>query len=207
MRNRLHKAAWWAIGVFLGALVTDYFHGWIFGGWRPVVAAVLCFSAVLWVLTAEPVVLRLPSVHAGRRDGFWSVWLEPAAKPLRSAQKAETKRQVRLGRRAIKVGAEVLQAYGEARQATESLAVSPWDDPDGHARYLSTYAQELNKLKARIGGKWSELLADLDEEGVLPHPPNHYKPRTNFTGLDTSAIEVQALGRQLMRKHGKEPPS
>jgi hypothetical protein len=89
---------------------------------------------------------------------------------------------------------------------TEPLGVSsPWDDPEGHARYLSAYAEELDKLKAKIDGEWSEILADLDKEGVLPRPPDSYKPSVNFTGLDRRATDIQALGRQLIRKHGKEP--
>lgn len=193
--------AWWAVGVFSAALVQDFFHGWQLGGWRPTVIALWCFSVVLWLLTAPPVVARLPTAHFGKHDGFTSVWIEPAAKPLWS-ERSRAKREIQLGKRAIAVGKRVLDVYAEAHEVTNQLLIEK-----GFASYQTEYQKQLNKIKAEVGGAWEEVIRELDEAGVLPDSADIYSISVNFTGLDRKAMEVQALGRQLMRKHGKEPPN
>jgi hypothetical protein len=206
MRRVARIVARWATFGLASLLVQDFFHGLALDGWRPMVIVLLCISTIVVLVTAEPVAARLPGIHTGRHDGFRSVWITPPAKPLRSPEKLAAKREIALGERAINVGADALNIYAEARAAVDPLShASPWDDPEGWARYDVGYQQQLQRIKKTIGGAWDEVVRDLHESGELPHPPSYYAISVNFTGLDSRATELQAVGRRLMRKHGKQP--
>ena len=72
-------------------------------------------------------------------------------------------------------------------------------------RHQAEYQKGLNQLKATVGAAWHEVLFDLDQCRVLPDPVSYYELSVNYTGHDGQVLQVQALGRHLMRKHGIEP--
>lgn len=63
----------------------------------------------------------------------------------------------------------------------------------------------LAQLKSDIGPQWHEILTDLRHCGLGPEMRYVEDITVNFTGLDTQANTVQALGRKLLRRHGVDP--
>lgn len=180
-----------------GLLVQNKFHGLSLGmgDWLVLTWAALAVCLVLWALTESELRERRPTLRIGRRDGLRGVWVQPPFKPIfvgRRERKRASAREVEVARRAIGVGDEVLAAYRDA-----SAAIDPvnWD--------LATYQAELQALRTKVGAQWQEVLADLRAIGVDTGRAEVIS--VNFTGLDVEATQVQALGRQLLRKHGINP--
>jgi hypothetical protein len=69
--------------------------------------------------------------------------------------------------------------------------------------YTAVYRQELVKIKDTLGDTWPEVVRALDEANLLPNQSALYSLSVNFTALDSRAIEVQAAGRVLLRRHGR----
>src|SRR6266550_3745754 len=161
MRHILNIFGRWALGVAFATYIGIY----SIAGQQPrrswlddVLIAVMAAGLVLLVATSEAITAHRPTFHVGVRSGLRGLWIEPAAKPIRSAERVAAKREVKLGRRAIEVGAKVLKAYGDARRVVDPLAANPWGDPANYANYQTTYTQELNTLKSKVGGAWEEVL-------------------------------------------------
>lgn len=181
-------------------------------GWR---LAVLIAGgmAILCLLLSEPaLVARRRTIHIGSSsEGGARIWREAAEKPLFARQRVERKaadKEIEVGRRAIRVGADVLAAYRRARAAVSAVEAelgnpSPWDDKAGWQATQEAYQGALNDIKVDVGAAWSEVLADLDSLSVKPQFARDVS--VNYTGLDSEATDVQAAGRVLLRKHGIDP--
>ena len=154
-------------------------------------------SGGYWLATADAVVRRRPTLHAGHRSGAPSIWVEPAEQPL-FHRRSIRKREVEVGRRAVEVSAQVLEAVAKAQA---DMSVVPHDSES----YMARYQAGLNQMKADIGGAWHEVLIDLEQLGALPDIRERYEITVNYTGLDSEALTIQAIGRRLMRQHGVEP--
>lgn len=60
---------------------------------------------------------------------------------------------------------------------------------------------------SEVGAEWHQVLVDLEAVDALPgESRNHFEISVNYTGLDTFAIEIEAAGQDLLRKHGVDPP-
>jgi hypothetical protein len=70
--------------------------------------------------------------------------------------------------------------------------------------YQARYQEALHEIKTDVGAAWAEILHSLDELGE--RPSRTHEISVNFTGLDGEAIEVQAVGRNLLRRNGVVPP-
>jgi hypothetical protein len=71
------------------------------------------------------------------------------------------------------------------------------------ADYQAQYQQALHEIKVNVGAAWAEILHDLEEIGERPERAHEIS--VNFTGLDSDAMEVQAAGRKILRKHDIDP--
>lgn len=114
----------------------------------------------------------------------------------------ERKKEVEIGWRAIEVSQRVLAAVAVAKG---KMAGYPLDRENWDA-YHVTYQQTLHELQAKVGAEWHQVLKELEAVNALPgESRNHFEISVNYTGLDTWAIEIEAAGRDLLRKHGVDP--
>lgn len=160
-------------------------------------------GAIVLLVYALVLDRRLPTIQVHRQESIkgviWSV--EPPVKPLpglRWLGRGSQKRwEIDLGRRGLRVGWAALQAYADA-QTNRNIEEYDWNE----------YQGQLQMIKDRVGAAWLETLTDMKEHGLFENVS--FTPRdisVNYTGLDSQALTMQAIGRQLLRKHGIDPDS
>ncbi len=215
MQKRVRGVAGFGFVSALGLLVQNKFHGLSLGTgtWLVLTWIVLGMCVALVLLAETTLRERRPTLHMGPRNGGHGVliWYEPAERPLfagRHARADAKRREVELGQRAIRVGGDVLRAYNHARASVPELAPQAGESTNEQLpAYLAAYQTALNELKQTVGAAWSEVLQALKATGAFDghrFPPEPVS--VNFTGLDSDAVEVQAVGPGLLRKQGVGAP-
>lgn len=198
---------WGALGC-AGLLIQDKFHGLSLGDWKAVVWILLGLSLLFVFLTVDRIRPFRPTISLEQGPRFASLRIEaPEKRFLGLRPGGSRRREIEVGRRAIEVGRQVLVAVYDAQQKTPgplSLGNSINERDRELEEYQARYQEALHGIKTEVGAAWAEILHSLDELGERPSRAREIS--VNFTGLDSDAIEVQAVGRKLLRRNGVVPP-